>query len=132
MSPIYTSRERAVEIAERLRVYAHPLRIVILSRLLRGECSVGEIEETTNIGQPTLSQQLAELRRAHLVETRRESKQIHYRLADEATMICVRSLEAAFGEGREILREAASPDPAARVNTPLAGAPGAAAFARIG
>ena len=39
--------------------------------LENGEKSVGELETMTGIGQPGLSQQLAILRKAELVQTRR-------------------------------------------------------------
>ncbi|WP_283471509.1 ArsR/SmtB family transcription factor [Methylosinus trichosporium] len=100
MTAIYQSRERANEAAERLKIYAQPQRLTILSYLLAGERTVGEIEAATAIGQPALSQQLAELRRAALVETRRAAKQVYYRLADARAALCIRCIEAVFeGEG---------------------------------
>ena len=56
-------RSDADAIAEQLRIFAQPQRLMILAELLGGERSVGEIEAATAIGQPALSQQLAELRR---------------------------------------------------------------------
>ena len=53
---------------------AQPQRLMILSCLLDAEHNVGEIAELTGIGQPALSQQLAALRRAGLVNTRKEAK----------------------------------------------------------
>jgi DNA-binding transcriptional ArsR family regulator len=53
----------------------------------------------TGIGQPGLSQQLAELRRAELVTTRRQAKQVFYSIADESVELSVHSIEAVFGVG---------------------------------
>jgi hypothetical protein len=61
--------------------------------------TVSEIDTATQIGQPALSQQLGELRRAGLVATRRAARQVSYRLADAGVAQCVRSIEAQFGEG---------------------------------
>jgi DNA-binding transcriptional ArsR family regulator len=72
--------ERAVE---RLRLFAQPVRLMILSLLLEGEHMVGALEDATAIGQPAMSQQLAELRRAGLVVTRRAARQVFYRIAPE-------------------------------------------------
>jgi DNA-binding transcriptional ArsR family regulator len=72
---------------------------MILSLLREGEKSVTEIDVATRIGQPALSQQLAELRKAELVTTRRQAKQIYYSLAHESVALCVRSIEAAFSAG---------------------------------
>lgn len=96
MSAIYQDRGLADKAVEKLRVYAQPQRLMILSCLLRGGRTVGEIEAATGIGQPALSQQLAELRRADMVVTRRSAKQVHYDLADEGVGVCVRGMEAIF------------------------------------
>ncbi|WP_396594504.1 ArsR/SmtB family transcription factor [Brevundimonas sp. R86498] len=128
---LYASRPAADLAAERLKVYAQPQRLMILSRLIDGEHTVSEIDEATGIGQPALSQQLAELRRAEVVLTRREAKQIYYRLADENVMICVRGLEAMFGgtgSAADALTRALGK--AGQV-TPPQRPTGAAAFARV-
>ncbi|MBN9246068.1 MAG: helix-turn-helix transcriptional regulator, partial [Hyphomicrobium sp.] len=101
MSALFQSRELADAAAEKIRVFAQPQRLMILSYLFGGERGVAEIERATGIGQPTLSQQLAELRRADLVVTRREAKLVYYRLASDNVILCVRTLEAMFG-GDEI------------------------------
>ena len=129
---LYASRSAADAAAERLKTYAQPQRLMILSRLIEGERTVSEIDEATGIGQPALSQQLAELRRADVVKTRREAKQVYYRLADENVVTCVRGIEAMFGGNPNMvgaltaaLTGATSPRSEPRRN-------GAAAFARIG
>ena len=99
MKPLWQSREHAEDTAERIRKFGQPLRLMILSLLLQGEKSVSEIDTATGIGQPGLSQQLAELRRAELVTTRRQAKQVFYSIADESVELRVRSIEAAFGAG---------------------------------
>lgn len=68
---------------EKLKAIAHPLRLKILEVLRAGELNVGEIEEAAQIGQPALSQQLGVLRKAGLVETRKEAKLVFYRLGEE-------------------------------------------------
>ena len=45
---------------------------------------MGELETMTGIGQPGLSQQLAILRKAELVQTRRDAKLVFYSLAPDA------------------------------------------------
>ena len=99
MKPLWQSRKQAEDAAERLRRFGQPLRLMILSLLLHGEKSVSEINMATGIGQPGLSQQLAELRRAELVTTRRQAKQVFYSIADESVELSVRSIEAVFGAG---------------------------------
>ena len=130
MKPLWQSRERAEDTAERLRKFGQPLRLMILSLLLQGEKSVSEIDVATRIGQPGLSQQLAELRRAELVTTRRVAKQVFYSIADESVEFCVRSIEAVFGGGdpRVALHLVMKPLEARPQSDSVAGA---ANFARI-
>lgn len=77
--------------AEVLRAIAHATRLALLHALIGGERSVGEIEAATGVGQPALSQQLAVLRKADLVETRRDAKQVFYRIS-VARIASVRAL----------------------------------------
>lgn len=65
---------------EALKAIAHPVRLRILQALSDREYNVGEIEEASAIGQPALSQQLAVLRNAGLVLTRKEAKLVFYRI----------------------------------------------------
>ncbi len=77
-----TDEARAIETADLLKLVANPNRLRILYRLADGECSVSEIEHRLGIRQPTLSQQLGELRNAGVVTTRREHKVVFYSLTD--------------------------------------------------
>ncbi len=74
--------ENAGEAAGFLKRLAHPSRLMIVCALVDGERSVRDLEDTLEIRQPGLSQQLAELREAGFIVGRKESKSVHYRLAD--------------------------------------------------
>lgn len=81
-------RQAAGEASRLLRVLANPDRLLLLCQLSQGELCVGELEAETGIRQPTLSQQLTVLREEQLVATRREGKQIFYRIdAPEAVAV---------------------------------------------
>ena len=127
MKPLFENREAAAAAVEKLKVFAQPQRLMILSCLLRGERNVGEISEATGIGQPALSQQLAELRRAELVSTRKDAKLVWYTLADENVALCVRNMEAIFG-GDDATAALAAPEVPA---WPPEARHGVAGFARI-
>jgi len=131
MSALFESREHAGKAADKLKVYAQPQRLMILSCLLRGERTVGEIDAATGIGQPALSQQLAELRRNELVTTRRASKQIWYDLADDKVRLCVRSMEAILGDGGDTQQLLNNALIMTKPEIRAAPAAGAAGFARI-
>lgn len=75
-------KAKAPEAADLLRQLANPTRLLILCHVAQQERAVGEMERDLGLKQPGLSQQLAELRQAGLVKTRRESRSIYYSIAD--------------------------------------------------
>ena len=62
------------------KALADATRLRILGLLLTGEVCVCDIHESLKIPQPKASRHLAYLRRAGLVETRRDGLWVHYRL----------------------------------------------------
>ncbi len=85
---------RAEEVAVLLKTLSHPARLMLACTLAEGEFSVGQLEAELGITQPTLSQQLTVLREAGIVTTRREAKQIFYRLTQDKA---ARLIEAMYG-----------------------------------
>lgn len=110
--------------AELLKALGHATRLAILSALVAGERSVGDLEQASGVSQPALSQQLAVLRNAALVETRRESKLVFYRI-NHARIGDVSALLDSFAGTIAVSREAA-----AEIARMSGG--GAAMFARVG
>ena len=64
------------------KALADETRLRILGLLLTGEVCVCLIHESLGIPQPKASRHLAYLRRAGLVEARRDGLWMHYRIAD--------------------------------------------------
>lgn len=87
----------AGEAAELMRLLGNANRLQLLCQIAQGEQSVGQIEEQLDIRQPALSQQLAELRKAGLVQTRRESRSILYSLSNGHVRLLLDMLLVAFG-----------------------------------
>jgi DNA-binding transcriptional ArsR family regulator len=112
--------------AELFRVLGHETRLRLLLLLAAGEHAVGELDTVSGVGQPALSQQLAILRKAQLVTTRRVVKQVYYRV-DPNALKRVASLLAVLAD------TAAAKVPATRTSggerRPKAGS--AASFARM-
>lgn len=92
---------RAGEVASLLKTLAHPVRLMLACTLAHGEYSVGALEQKLGIHQPTLSQQLGVLREAGIVETRREARQIFYRLAEAKAAQLIEALYAIFCDAEE-------------------------------
>lgn len=89
-------RQSAGQASALLKTLANPDRLLLLCQLSQGERCVSELEELLGIHQPTLSQQLGVLRNEGLVDTRREGKQIHYRLASKEALIVIKVLYDTF------------------------------------
>ena len=79
-----------------LKTLANPDRLLLMCELAQGERNVGQLEQALGIVQPTLSQQLAVLRDARLVETRREGKHIFYRIASAQALAVLQVLHGQF------------------------------------
>jgi DNA-binding transcriptional ArsR family regulator len=73
----------ASEATELLKALSHPERLIICCQLRDTELSVGDIETTLGIKQPRLSRELSKLRDTGLVDTRKESKLVFYRLSNK-------------------------------------------------
>ncbi len=77
------------------KALADATRLRILGLLLAGEVCVCDIHESLKIPQSKASRHLAYLRRAGLVETRREGLWIHYRLGRLPDPVLAAVLDAA-------------------------------------
>ena len=125
-------KAKAPEAAELLRQLSNPSRLILLCHIATQERSVGELEQDLGIKQPGLSQQLAELRQAGLVKTRRQSRSIYYSLADERAKGILEMLWMTFcaPEGAHV---PSAMNAFAPSDTPVSGPKraGAAQFARV-
>lgn len=79
-------KSSATKACEFLKVLSNPSRLMLLCEIAVEERCVGDLEESTGIHQPTLSQQLTVLRTKKLVKTRREGKQIYYSLSSDIAL----------------------------------------------
>lgn len=87
---------RADEAAELLRAMANPQRLRVLCLLLDGERSVGEINAAVELSQSALSQHLAVLRAAGLVQTRKAAQTVYYSVPDGPVHEIIRVLQATY------------------------------------
>jgi ArsR family transcriptional regulator, arsenate/arsenite/antimonite-responsive transcriptional repressor len=81
---------------EAFKALAHISRLRIFFVLVKAEkeMSVGEIQEAVEIAGPTLSHHLDILRRAGLVESRKEERYVYYTVKRERVTALVRLLTA--------------------------------------
>ena len=88
--------EAAPEHVEAFKALAHLTRLQVFFFLVRAgkEMSVGEIQEEVEIPGPTLSHHLDILRRAGLIQSRREERYIYYSVRRDTATTLVRLLTA--------------------------------------
>ncbi|MBI3751974.1 MAG: winged helix-turn-helix transcriptional regulator [Chloroflexi bacterium] len=73
--------------AEVLKVLCSPKRLEILHRLAEEPVEVGRLASELGLSQPNVSQHLAVMRAAGLVESERDGREIRYRLADPDVIV---------------------------------------------
>lgn len=69
--------------AEKLKALAHPQRLCIVNGLMENKCNVTTIQECLGLPQSTVSQHLAKLKAAGIIEGNRKGLEICYSVVDE-------------------------------------------------
>ncbi len=95
--PLVLAKLKANEThAEAFKALAHLKRLEVFFFLVkaRSEVPAGEIQEALNVPGPTLSHHLNLLRRAGLIQSRKEERYIYYSVKREMTSELARLLTA--------------------------------------
>src|SRR5664280_1470486 len=90
-SPILDEHTTA-HVAELFRAFSDTSRVRIVSVLVGRELNVGALAEAVGISESAVSHHLCGLRQMGLVVTRRDGKEVYYRIEDEHII-------ALFGQG---------------------------------
>lgn len=69
--------------SEILKAIAHPVRLCIVKGLLEKECNVSKMQDCLGLPQSTVSQHLAKLKSAGVIEGERNGLEICYRVVNE-------------------------------------------------
>ena len=81
------------------RALADPKRLCVLESLAAGELSVSDLSIKVGCQVPNMSQHLAVLRSAGLVQSRRDGSTVFYRLADVRVLEAYRLIQDLAGSG---------------------------------
>ena len=73
--------------AEVLKTLASTRRLEIIHRLAEGPCEVGRLAEELGASQPNISQHLAVLKAAGIVDAERDGREVRYRLSDPDVVV---------------------------------------------
>lgn len=76
VDPIYSLQ------ADVLKTLASPRRLEIIHRLAEGPCEVRRLADELGISQPNVSQHLAVMRAAGIVDAIRDGREVRYSLSD--------------------------------------------------
>jgi DNA-binding transcriptional ArsR family regulator len=104
--------------AEVLRTLASPRRLEILHRLADGPREVGRLAAELGLSQPNVSQHLAVMRAAGIVDAERVGREVRYRLSDPDVMVACGVMRAVLERRLQRLAALAvtsAPDPAIAV-----------------
>ena len=87
------------------KVFASPIRIMIIDVLQHGEQTVSALEKAIGIRQAALSQHLAVLREKGVVTTRRDGQNVYYQVANPKILQACRLMREVLIEQMEQNRE---------------------------
>jgi ArsR family transcriptional regulator len=104
--------------AEILRTLASPRRIEILHALATDPIEVGRLAKSLGASQPNVSQHLAVLRGAGIVEAERAGREVRYRLADPDVIVACGLMRAVLERRLTRLGEMAAGGEAAAGSRP--------------
>jgi ArsR family transcriptional regulator, virulence genes transcriptional regulator len=108
--------------AEVLKTLANPRRLEIVHLLADGPREVGRLAEEMGISQPNVSQHLAVMRSAGVVESEREGREVRYRLSDPEIICACETMRGVLIRRLARISEAATRTPAEVVSARAAAA----------
>ncbi len=73
----------AAHVAELFRAFSDTSRVRIMSALLTGEMNVSALSHAVGISESAVSHHMRGLRQMRLVASRKDGKEVHYRVEDE-------------------------------------------------
>lgn len=85
-----------MEAAEALKALAHETRLLAVCHLGEGEKTVQQLEEFLGASQSNVSQHLARLKSAGILASRREGKQVYYRVKSPEMFRLVLALQRIY------------------------------------
>lgn len=89
-------QKNAESVSVLLKSLSHPHRLMLVCRLVEGECPVGDLAEFLGLRDSTVSQHLALLRKDGLVAARREAQTVWYSIRDPAVRRIVECLHEIY------------------------------------
>ncbi len=89
-------KAKAADVAELLKIMAHPDRLMVVCQLTAGEMGVSQLQQNSTLTQSAFSQHLTVLRKHGIIVARKESQQVFYSLGDVRVSQLIRNLQDLF------------------------------------
>lgn len=89
-------QKHAQAAADLLKKMSNPHRLLILCTLAAGELSVTALNQKVPLSQSALSQHLACLRKAKLVQTRKDGQTVYYQLQGDSAIQVIAVLQQIY------------------------------------
>ena len=83
LPPTILNEHLAAHVAELFRAFSDTSRVRIVSALLGGETNIGALAQMVGISESAVSHHMRGLRQMHMVASRRDGKEVYYRIDDE-------------------------------------------------
>ena len=77
------NEHRAAHVAELFRAFSDTSRVRIVSALLKGERNISALAQEVGISESAVSHHMRGLRQMRMVQSRRDGKEVYYRIDDE-------------------------------------------------
>ena len=90
------SDQQVENTSELLKSISHPIRLKILCYLMEGEKNVGEIEKEFVSTISNISQHLTILRKANIINRRKEANYMYYSIRDKSILTLIKTLKQLF------------------------------------
>lgn len=94
--PTQTLFEKATYTSKQLKLISNPIRLMVLCRLVEKECNVSELMVDVDVSQTLMSNHLAILRNANIVDYRREHRTLNYFIKDEKVKVLLSTLHSLY------------------------------------
>ncbi len=84
------------EVSAVLKSLSHPVRLKVLCQLIEREKTVNDLTEFCGISQSAMSQFLSRMRSEGVLESRKESTSVYYRIADSKMKKLLQALKEIY------------------------------------
>ena len=75
--------KKYTEKSDILKAIGHPVRLCIVRGLINNQCNVSKIQDCLNLPQSTISQHLAKLKSAGIIEGERKGLEVCYKVVNQ-------------------------------------------------